>query len=50
MSFFSYFGSLQLLTYYQACNTFYHQGYDLCRDYEDFFKGLSNDVSNQVNK
>lgn len=34
----------QLLSYYQACNTFYHQGYDLCKDYEDFFKGLSNDV------
>lgn len=35
----------QLLSYYQACNTFYHQGYDLCKDFEDFFKGLSNDVS-----
>lgn len=34
-----------LLSYYQACNTFYHQGYDLCNDYADFFKGLSNDIS-----
>lgn len=34
-----------LLSYYQACNTFYHQGYDLCHDYADFFKGLSNDIS-----
>lgn len=32
---------LQLLSYYQACNTFYHQGYDLCEGYEDFFKGLN---------
>lgn len=45
-----------LLSYYQACNTFYHQGYDLCNDYADFFKGLSNDIvqmqheSNQLEK
>ncbi|XP_031625900.1 arf-GAP with coiled-coil, ANK repeat and PH domain-containing protein 2 [Contarinia nasturtii] len=34
-----------LLSYYQACNTFYHQGYDLCKDFEDYFKGFSNEIS-----
>lgn len=34
-----------LLSYYQACNTFYHQGSDLCNDFEEFFKGLHDDVS-----
>lgn len=36
---------MQLLSYYKACNTFYHQGYDLCKDFEDFFKGFSNEIS-----
>lgn len=45
-----------LLSYYQAQSTFYHQGYDLCNDYADFFKGLGNDItqmqheSNQLEK
>lgn len=34
-----------LLNYYQACNVFFHQGYDMSRDYAAFFKGLSNDIS-----
>lgn len=33
-----------LFSYYQACNTFYHQGSDLCNDFEQFFKGLADDV------
>lgn len=34
-----------LLSYYQACSTFYHQGSDLCNDFEQFFKVLADDVS-----
>ncbi|KAL5285293.1 ACAP2 family protein [Megaselia abdita] len=34
-----------LLDYYQACGTYYHQGSDLCNDFEDFFKSLSEDVN-----
>lgn len=34
-----------LLSYYQACSTFYHQGSELCNDFEQFFKGLANEVS-----
>ncbi|KAG4078434.1 hypothetical protein HA402_007385 [Bradysia odoriphaga] len=34
-----------LLSYYQACNTFYHQGSDLCNDFEQFFKGLADDIN-----
>lgn len=33
-----------LLSYHQACSTFYHQGSDLCNDYEQFFKTLADDV------
>ena len=39
-----------LFSYYQACNTFYHQGYDLCKDYADFFKGLRNDIASMQNE
>lgn len=34
-----------LMSYYQACSTFYHQGSDLCNDHEPFFKALADDVS-----
>lgn len=34
-----------LLSFYQACSTFYHQGSDLCNDFEQFFKVLADDVS-----
>ncbi|KAF4526589.1 hypothetical protein B566_EDAN006403 [Ephemera danica] len=33
-----------LLSYMQACNTYFHQGSDLCVDLEPFFKKLSEDV------
>lgn len=33
-----------LMSYYQACSTFYHQGSDLCNDHEAFFKALADDV------
>lgn len=35
----------QLLDYYKACGTYYHQGSDLCNDFEEFFKSLSEDVN-----
>lgn len=37
-----------LMSYYQACSTFYHQGSDLCNDHEPFFKALADDVSDTV--
>ncbi|XP_059476562.1 arf-GAP with coiled-coil, ANK repeat and PH domain-containing protein 2 isoform X2 [Neocloeon triangulifer] len=33
-----------LLSYMQACSTYYHQGSDLCEDLEPFFKKLGDDV------
>ncbi|KAG8230296.1 hypothetical protein J437_LFUL017774 [Ladona fulva] len=33
-----------LLSYMHACNTFFHQGSDLCQDLEPFFKKLANDL------
>lgn len=35
-----------LLSYMQACSTFFHQGSDLCEDLEPFFKKLGEDISN----
>ena len=35
-----------LLSYVQACSTFYHQGLDLCEDFDPYFKVLGDDVSN----
>lgn len=37
-----------LLSYVQACSTYYHQGSDLCEDYDPFFKGLGDEVGNHV--
>ncbi|XP_055849506.1 arf-GAP with coiled-coil, ANK repeat and PH domain-containing protein 2 isoform X1 [Episyrphus balteatus] len=34
-----------LLDYYQACGTYYHQGSDLCNDFDEFFKNLSDDIN-----
>ncbi|XP_065337955.1 arf-GAP with coiled-coil, ANK repeat and PH domain-containing protein 2 [Cloeon dipterum] len=34
-----------LLSYMQACSTYYHQGSDLCEDLEPFFKKLGEDVT-----
>ncbi|CAD7077861.1 unnamed protein product [Hermetia illucens] len=34
-----------LLDYYQACGTYYHQGSDLCNDFDEFFKGLSEEIN-----
>lgn len=34
-----------LLSYVQACSTYYHQGSDLCEDYDQYFKVLGEDVS-----
>lgn len=34
-----------LLSYVQACSTYYHQGSDLCEDYDPFFKSLGEEVS-----
>ncbi|KAH8273169.1 hypothetical protein KR018_008363, partial [Drosophila ironensis] len=34
-----------LLDYYQACVTYYHQGFDLCNDFDEFFKNISEDLS-----
>lgn len=36
---------LQLLDYYQACVTYYHQGFDLCNDFDEFFKNISEDLN-----
>lgn len=33
-----------LLSYVQACSTYYHQGSDLCEDYDPFFKGLGDEI------
>ncbi|GLV32415.1 Centaurin beta 1A [Carabus blaptoides fortunei] len=33
-----------LLSYMHACNTYYHQGSDLCEDLEPFFKSLADEV------
>lgn len=33
-----------LLSYVQACSTYYHQGSDLCEDYDPFFKSLGDEV------
>jgi len=35
----------QLLDYYQACVTYYHQGFDLCNDFDEFFKNISEDLN-----
>lgn len=37
--------SLQLLDYYQACVTYYHQGFDLCNDFDIFFKTITEDLN-----
>lgn len=34
-----------LLSYVQACSTYYHQGSDLCEDFDPYFKVLAEDVS-----
>lgn len=39
-----------LLSYVQACSTYYHQGSDLCEDYDPFFKSLGDEVSNGINQ
>lgn len=36
---------LQLLDYYQACVTYYHQGFDLCNDFDVFFKSIMDDLN-----
>lgn len=36
---------LQLLDYYQACVTYYHQGSDLCKDFDVFFKSIMDDLN-----
>lgn len=33
-----------LLSYIQACSTFYHQGSDLCEDFGSFFKTLDEEI------
>ncbi|XP_053678347.1 arf-GAP with coiled-coil, ANK repeat and PH domain-containing protein 2, partial [Anopheles nili] len=33
-----------LLSYLQACSTYFHQGSDLCEDYGSFFKGLDDEI------
>lgn len=35
----------QLLDYYQACVTYYHQGFDLCNDFDIFFKSITDDLN-----
>lgn len=37
-----------LLSYVQACSTYYHQGSDLCEDYDPFFKSLGDEVFHYV--
>lgn len=34
-----------LLSFIQACSTYYHQGSDLCEDFDPFFKCLADDIS-----
>uniref|UniRef100_A0A1A9W837 Arf-GAP with coiled-coil, ANK repeat and PH domain-containing protein 2 n=1 Tax=Glossina brevipalpis TaxID=37001 RepID=A0A1A9W837_9MUSC len=34
-----------LLDYYQACVTYYHQGFDLCNDFDIFFKTITEDLN-----
>uniref|UniRef100_A0A1I8NN22 Arf-GAP with coiled-coil, ANK repeat and PH domain-containing protein 2 n=1 Tax=Stomoxys calcitrans TaxID=35570 RepID=A0A1I8NN22_STOCA len=34
-----------LLDYYQACVTYYHQGFDLCNDFDVFFKSITEDLN-----
>ncbi|XP_055377406.1 arf-GAP with coiled-coil, ANK repeat and PH domain-containing protein 2 [Condylostylus longicornis] len=34
-----------LLDYYQACGTYFHQGSDLCNDFDEFFKSVSDEVN-----
>lgn len=34
----------QLLSYIQACSTYYHQGSDLCEDFAPYFKTLDDDI------
>lgn len=36
---------LQLLSFINACSTYYHQGHDLCEDYGPFFKELDDEIS-----
>ncbi|XP_055687593.1 arf-GAP with coiled-coil, ANK repeat and PH domain-containing protein 2 [Lutzomyia longipalpis] len=33
-----------LLSYVQACSTYYHQGSDLCEDFDPYFKVLADDI------
>lgn len=35
-----------LLSYIQACSTYYHQGSDLCEDFGSFFKSLDEEIGN----
>ncbi|XP_067618974.1 arf-GAP with coiled-coil, ANK repeat and PH domain-containing protein 2 isoform X3 [Eurosta solidaginis] len=34
-----------LVDYYQACFTYYHQGFDLCNDFDEFFKNITEDLN-----
>ncbi|XP_014097855.2 arf-GAP with coiled-coil, ANK repeat and PH domain-containing protein 2 isoform X1 [Bactrocera oleae] len=34
-----------LVDYYQACVTYYHQGFDLCNDFDEFFKNITEDLN-----
>lgn len=33
------------MDYYQACVTYYHQGFDLCNDFDVFFKSITEDLN-----
>lgn len=35
-----------LLSYIQACSTYYHQGSDLCEDFAPYLKGLDDEIEN----
>lgn len=35
-----------LLSYIQACSTYYHQGSDLCEDFAPYFKTLDDEIGN----
>ncbi|XP_062533188.1 LOW QUALITY PROTEIN: arf-GAP with coiled-coil, ANK repeat and PH domain-containing protein 1-like [Armigeres subalbatus] len=35
-----------ILSYIQACSTYFHQGSDLCEDYGSIFKNLDEEISN----
>ncbi|XP_058063366.1 arf-GAP with coiled-coil, ANK repeat and PH domain-containing protein 2 [Anopheles bellator] len=39
-----------LLSYLQACSTYFHQGSDLCEDYGTFFKGLDDEIGTMRNE